>query len=101
MQFGLRPQRGAIDAVFILRRMQEEYHARGKKLYMCSMDLEKAFDIVPRNVLEWGMRKKAMPEVLCRSVISLYEGAKTEPEWIMNCQRSLSLEWGCTKNLNV
>ena len=32
-----------MDAVFILRRMQEEYHARGKKFYMYFVDLEKAF----------------------------------------------------------
>ena len=32
MQFGFMPERGTIDAVFILRRMQEEYRAKGKKL---------------------------------------------------------------------
>ena len=32
MQIGFMPERGTIDAVFILRRMQEEYHAKGKKL---------------------------------------------------------------------
>ena len=32
MQFGFMPERGTIDAVFILRRMQVEYHARGKKV---------------------------------------------------------------------
>ena len=36
-----------------------------------------SFDRVPRNVLEWAMRKKGMPDVLVRSVMSLYEGAKT------------------------
>ena len=59
-QFGFMPERGIIDAVFILRRMQEEYHAKGKQLYMCYVDLEKAFDRVPRNVLEWAMRKKGI-----------------------------------------
>ena len=34
MQFGFMPERGTIDAVFILRRMQEEYHAKGKN-YIC------------------------------------------------------------------
>ena len=57
--------------------MQEEYHAKGKRLYMCFVDLEKAFDRVPRKVLEWVMMKKEIPEVLVRSVMSLYEGAKT------------------------
>ena len=77
MQFGFMPGRGTIDAVFILRRMQEEYLAKGKKLYMCFVDLEKAFDRVPRKVLEWAMRKKGIPEVLVRAVMSLYEGART------------------------
>ena len=44
---------------------------------MCFVDLEKAFDRVPRKVLEWAMRKKGIPEVLVRSVMSHYEGAKT------------------------
>ena len=58
MQFGFMPESGTIDAVFVLRRMQEEYHAKGKQLYMCVMDVEKAFDRVPRKVLEWAMRNK-------------------------------------------
>ena len=44
---------------------------------MCFVGLEKAFDRVPKKVLQWTMRKKGMPEVLVRSVKSLYEGAKT------------------------
>ena len=31
MQFGFMPERGTIDAVFIMRRMQEEYHAKKEK----------------------------------------------------------------------
>ena len=30
MQFGFMHERGAIDAVFIFRKLQEEYHAKGK-----------------------------------------------------------------------
>ena len=77
MQFGFMPERGIIDAVFILRRIQEEFHAKGKQLYMCFVDLEKAFDRVPRKVLEWAIKKKGLSEVLARSVMSLYEGANT------------------------
>ena len=51
MQFGFMPGTGTIDAVFILR-LQEEYLDKEKKLYMCFVDLEKAFDKVPRKVLK-------------------------------------------------
>ena len=63
MQFDFMPESGTIDAVFIFRRMQEEYHVKEKKLCMCFLDLKKAFDRLPRKVLEWAMRKKGIPEV--------------------------------------
>ena len=44
---------------------------------MCFVDMEKAFDRVPRKVMEWAMRKKSLPEVMVRAVMSLYDGAKT------------------------
>ena len=73
------PGRGTIDAVFILRQMQEEYLAKQKKLYMCFVDPEKAFDRVLRKVEEWAIRKK---ERNSRSngaaVVSLYKGAGTK-----------------------
>ena len=36
--------------VFIMRRLKEKYNAKGKKLYMCFVDLEKTFDIVKESV---------------------------------------------------
>ena len=63
MQFRFMPEGGKIDAVFILRRMLQEYHANRKKLYMCFVGLLKGFYRVPRKVLEWAMRKKEIPEV--------------------------------------
>ena len=44
---------------------------------MCFVDMEKAFDRVPRKVMEWVMRKKGLSEVMARAVMSLYDGAKT------------------------
>ena len=35
MQLGLMPKRKTIVAVFIMKRLQEEYHAKGQMLYMC------------------------------------------------------------------
>ena len=53
MQFGFVPDKETIGVVFLFRRLQEEYHAKGKQLYMCFVDQEKSFDKAPRKVLEW------------------------------------------------
>ena len=44
MQFGFMPGKETMDATFIVRRMQEKYQKKDKKLYMCFIDMEKAFD---------------------------------------------------------
>ena len=72
------PRKGTTDALFLVRRLQEEHRAKDKRIYMCFVDLEKTFDRVPRRVLEWAMRKKGLPEILVKAVISLYEGAETK-----------------------
>ena len=41
MQFGFMPGKGTIDAVFILRRLQEEYLDKEKKLYTRFVEVEK------------------------------------------------------------
>ena len=42
MQFGFMPGKGTTDALFILRRMQEEFRGREKKLYMCFVEERKS-----------------------------------------------------------
>ena len=76
LQFGFMPGRGITDALFIVKRMQEGYGEKDKKLYMCIMDLEKTFDRVPRRVMLWALKKKGLPDILVKAVMSLYEGSK-------------------------
>ena len=71
------PGKGTVGAIFIVRRMPEEYQKKDKKLYMCFVDMEKAFDRMPRKVMEWAMREKGLSKVLVGAVISLHDGAKT------------------------
>ena len=64
MQFDFMPERGTTDALFVGRRMLENYKDKKKKLNMYFVNIEKAFDRVLRKVMEWAMRKKGLPEVI-------------------------------------
>ena len=52
MQFGFVLGKGMMDALLIVRRLQEQL-LMNRKLYLCFVDLEKDIDIVSRKVVEW------------------------------------------------
>ena len=59
------------------------FRVKGKKLYFGFVDLEKAYDTVPREVIQWAMRKLGVEEWLVSAVMSMYTGAKTVVEQFM------------------
>jgi len=65
MQFGFSPGRGTADAVF------------NKDLFFTFVDLEKAYDRIPRELVYWCLRKKFIPDELVRLVRATYHGART------------------------
>jgi len=77
MQFGFMKGKGTTDAIFMAREMQENFRVKGKKLYFGFVDLEKAFDKVPTEVISWAMPKLGVEEWLVSPVMSMYTGAKT------------------------
>ena len=46
-------------------------------MFLIFVDLEKAFDRVPREVIRFALRRKVVPKCLVDGVISLYKGCKT------------------------
>ena len=74
MQFGFMPGRGTTDAIFILRQLQEKYLGKRKDIFFAFVDLEKAFDRVPRKVLWWAMRSLGVPEWVVQTVQAMYIG---------------------------
>ena len=71
------PGKETTDAIFILRQVQEKYQAKKKKLYYAFVDLVKAFDRVPREVVRWALWKLGVDEWLIRIVMALYTEACT------------------------
>jgi len=68
--------KGTTDYIFTVRQMQEKFKVKGK-LYFGFVDLEKAFDRAPREVIRWAMRKLGVEELLLLAVMFMYTGAKT------------------------
>ena len=76
MQFGFMKGKGTTDAILWQDRCRRIL-AKGKKLYFGFVDLEKAFDRVPTEVISWAKRKLGVEEWLVLAVMSVYAGAKT------------------------
>ena len=79
-QFGFMPGRGTTDAIFILRQLIEKYNEGQKDLYMIFVDLEKAFDRVPRSLIRWALRRKGVPERLVTAILAMYNETETSPD---------------------
>ena len=78
MQYGFRQGRGTTDAIFIVRQLQEKYLNKQKRIYFAFIDLEKAFDRVPRKVLWWAMRTLGVEDWLIRVVQVMYQDVKSK-----------------------
>ena len=92
MQFAFEPGKGSTDAIFIVRQLREKYIAATNKwLYFASVDLEKAFNSVPRKVLCRALRSLEVDEWVVCVIQGMYHNAQSRVQ--VNGQYSESLAW--------
>ncbi|KAK3520892.1 hypothetical protein QTP86_019360 [Hemibagrus guttatus] len=76
-QYGFMPRKSTTDAIFALRILMEKYRDGQKELHCVFVDLEKAYDRVPREELWYCMRKSGVAEKYVRVVQDMYERSRT------------------------
>jgi len=77
-QFGFVKGRQTSDAIFALRQTMEKYREKQKGLHMAFIDLEKAYDRVPRSEVWRCMREKGVSEKYVRLVQDMYRDVTSQ-----------------------
>ena len=55
-----------------------DLHCQTNVFLCCFVDLEKAYDRIPREVMYWCFRRRGIPEKLVRLVMKTYKEPKTQ-----------------------
>ncbi|KAK3540323.1 hypothetical protein QTP70_029591 [Hemibagrus guttatus] len=77
LQFLAFSRKSTTDAIFALRILMEKYRDGQRELHCVFVDLEKAYDRVPREELWYCMRKSGVAEKYVRVVQDMYERSRT------------------------
>jgi hypothetical protein len=66
-----------MEAIFLIRQFMERCTEQKKDLYMIFIDLEKAYDKVPRNVMWWALQKHKVLSKYIILIKNIYDNVVT------------------------
>lgn len=73
-QCGFRRGRGTQDHIFVIKQLIEKFTA--EKIFVVFIDIEKAFDSVPRAVIWNSLKKRKINEKLSKCIKSVYNNTR-------------------------
>ena len=90
MHFGFMPQKGTTDAIYALRQLMEKQREGQTNMSVVFIDLEKAYDRVPREELWRALRIRRVPEHLISLIKDMYDDCST----VVRCEAGESEPFG-------
>ena len=72
------PGRSTTDAIFILKQTLEKHREGQKDIRVTFIDIEKAYDRVPREEIWRCTRERNVPETYVKLIQDMYRGCKTK-----------------------
>ena len=75
-QCGFRPNRSTTDMMFMVRSLQEIGRKAGVSLFMCLIDLQKAYDTVDRTLLWQVLTRIGVPPQMIEVIQQFHDGMR-------------------------
>ena len=75
-QSGVRPNRTSTDIMFVIRRLQELARKKRIPLYVCFIDLTKAYDSVERTLLWTVLARFGVPQNIISVIRQFHDGMR-------------------------
>ena len=76
MKYGFMPGKGTVKWCICSEEFCEKLRAKNK-MFFIFVDMEKAFDQMPREVIRFSAKRKGVPEYWWNRVMYPYKGCKT------------------------
>ncbi|XP_071688217.1 uncharacterized protein [Rutidosis leptorrhynchoides] len=76
-QLDFMPGRSSIEAIHIIKNLMEKYREKQKNLHMAFLDLKKAYECVPRELIWKILNDRGIPSSYIRAIQDMYDGAKS------------------------
>jgi hypothetical protein len=71
------PERSIMETIFLISQLMDRCREQKKDMHMVFVDLEKAYDKVPRNIMCWALQKHKVSSKYITLFKDMYDNVVT------------------------